>query len=247
MRRLSVAFLMMLALSSTTSAAEIRQFTTDLPPNTIVPPNPQPGFLDEVVAEAHKRAGLPFQPEFLPWMRAQETALHVPNALIFGIARTVEREGAYRWIAELSVQRSRFIRFGEVAAVNSLDEARTATVIGVQTGTPRHTLLRSLGFLNLEPNISDEVNVRKLAAGHIDTLFDTDIRFVYECEKLGIQDKIVFGRPITEEHIWLAANPAFPDDIAARLAAAVASIKADGTFAGIRAAYIRNDHQLVSE
>ena len=243
MRSLSMVVMIILALASTALADGIRQLTTDLPPNTIIPPDPKPGFLYELVEEAHKRAGLPFQPEFLPWMRAQETAQHVPNALIFGIARTVEREKRYRWIAELSVQHSRFFRFGEVAEVSSLDEARTVSVLGVQTGTPRHDLLRSLDFLNLEPNVSDEANVRKLAAGHIDTLFDADTRFVYECGKLGIRDRIVFSQPILEEHIWLAANPAFPDDLATKLATAVAEVKADGTFARMRAAYLRDDDQ----
>ena len=241
MRLLTIVVTLILTLGTLASAAELRQFTTDLPPNTIVPPNPQPGFLYELMAETHKRAGLPFQPEFLPWMRAQETTQHIPNALIFGIIRTPEREARYRWIAELSVQHSRFIRLGEVPAINSLEEARTASLIGVQTGTNRHDLLRSFGSLNIEPTFSEDANVKKLVAGHIDTLFDADIRFLYMSQKLGTQDKIVFGRPIIEEHVWLAANPAFPNDLAAKLATAIAAIKADGSFAKMRAAYIRDD------
>ncbi len=222
-------------------AMDIRQFTADLPPNTIAPPSPRAGFLGEVVAEAHRRAGLTFRPEFLPWTRAQAMTERTPGSLIFGIGRTPEREGRYRWIVELLVQRSSFIRSGDVPQVNSVDEARALGSIGVQNGTNRLEYLTALGFPNLDTTPSEEMNLRKLLAGRIDAMFAVNDRVVFLGEKLAMVDRIVLGRTILEEHIWLAAHPAFPEDLAARLAEAIAAIKADGTFAKVRAAYISKE------
>ena len=62
-------------------------------------------------------------------------------------------------------------------------------------------------------------------AGRIDAWYVPSDRGFYYLKKRGLQKKPVVGKPLQTGYLWLAANPNFPSEIAAKLQAALEQVK----------------------
>ena len=211
-------------------AQDIYQVTSNLPPFTISPPSVDNGFVWSILQEAHRRAGIPFAPKFVPWGRAQAIAIDSNDTVIFGLSRTPAREDSYQWIADLSEVQVAMIRLEGKSPINTLGEAAELGHIGVNNRTPFSQFLQESGLKNLHV-VSDEYsNVSMLMSGRIDAWYTPIVRAYYMLRKAGYRGRIVVGNPFQNEHLWLAAGKEFPSEISRRLAIAVQEVKQDQRF-----------------
>jgi polar amino acid transport system substrate-binding protein len=111
--------------------------------------------------------------------------------------------------------------------LNSLDDARGYR-IGTYNGDARDQYLRSRGF-NVDPAPNDLINPRKLMANRIDLWAASIRRGTAALSRMGYADKIVPVLVFNRIRVYLACNRAVPDDVVARMDAALESMERDGT------------------
>lgn len=210
----------------------------DLPPFAIDNNPSRPGFIVELVGEAFRRLGLPFAPVFEPWSRAQRDAERMDNALLIGLTRSNERESRYLWVAELARLEYAFqTRRGHQPVVDFAD-AIAEGAIAVRPETVFERSMATRGAFNLVPVPSEEAGARMLAAGRVDAWFTYSLRARSIWKDLGYPPKeLVIGEPVDTGSIYLAANRAFPADVANRIGAMISTFHVDGTEARIYERY----------
>ncbi len=211
--------------------------TADLPPFAIHDEQ-QPGFTVELTRAAAARAGIPFSPTFLPWARAQETAQTDPDTFILGLTRTPDREPKYQWVADLLTAKVAFVSVKPKPPIDSVEQAKSLADITVRAKTPFEELLRTAGIAAVTAVQTEEANAKKIKDGHTDAWLTYDLRARFVWQRVGGDPALlVIGRPLTEEHIYLAANPKADPVVAAHLAKAVGELRAGGDYDRLFAKY----------
>lgn len=218
-------------LSSSAAGAEIRIVTANLPPFSIDEHPDKPGFVVELAEAAFKRAGMPYQLDFLPWARAQENAKTEPGTFILGLARTPEREASYKWVAEVLQPKLVFVSVKPAAAVDDLAAARKLANITVRASTPFDNLLKTEQMTNFSAVQSEEANAERLRTKQADAWLTYDFRAIFVWDAMGGDaDQLVYGKPLSREHLEIAANPKTDDAAIGKIVAALAALRADGTY-----------------
>lgn len=205
------------------------------PPLMIEPDGEQPGLSIEILREAAKRLGRETSIEFLPFRRALKTLRHSNKALQPALYRNPTREPHYQWIVHVNDVVDVFLTLE--TPVNSLDEARKLTRIGVETDASMDILLTKLGFTNLERVDSPNTNAEKLRAGRIEAWALTRSLAQWTWKRLGYQETLVVGAPIRTAPVYLVAGLAYPKPLAAAYRESILEMKADGTVERILSRY----------
>lgn len=126
------------------------------------------GISTEILLEMGKRAGVPIQVQLLPWARAYQSALSLPNTCVYSTVRLPEREALFKWIGPLSTNKwALFARSDFDRTISTLDDAREYRIGGV-TMDAKAGYLKSLGFTHIDLVDDDNLNRAKLLAGRID-------------------------------------------------------------------------------
>jgi polar amino acid transport system substrate-binding protein len=216
----------------------IQILTGDLPPFSIDGGGEWPGYTVELAGEACRRSGLPFQPEFGPWTRVQRDARLLPNHLIIGLTQTPDRLYQYRWIAELIRLDIAFMTRSDFPRIDTYNEAELLASIAVRGGSMFETDLERRGFRNHAAAPSEETAARMLRSGRVYAWFTYPLRAVTLWRQMGFPaDELAVGAQVASGSLYLAASLDFPNDLAERLANAVAEVRSDGTDAAIRERY----------
>ncbi|MEF2232259.1 MAG: transporter substrate-binding domain-containing protein [Pseudodesulfovibrio sp.] len=107
--------------------------------------------------------------EILPWARAYELARHQPGTVLFGMARTPERESMFRWAGPIfNVRFVLIAKKSKQIQVRSLDQLN-GYCIGTVRGDVAHTLLAPhLRECTVEAVADMKQNVRKLVEDRLD-------------------------------------------------------------------------------
>ena len=63
------------------------------------------GFSVDLLRLIADEAGLPYEVEVMPWLRAVQSAGQTSASLLFSLTRTVERENQYQWLGPISPRR----------------------------------------------------------------------------------------------------------------------------------------------
>lgn len=194
------------------------------------------GTVSDKVRTALRRAGVGHTMALLPWKRAYQAALERPDACIYSTSRTPEREPLFKWVAPTAnavwVLMGRSDRPLRIA---QLDDARGLR-IGTYHGDARDQYLRALGF-TVDAAPSDVLNPRKLLQGRIDLWAASLPEGAIAPDKHGWDRRIVPVLVFRRSALYLACNPAVPDELVARLRAQLARMERDGTSAEIERAY----------
>ncbi|RRJ23719.1 amino acid ABC transporter substrate-binding protein [Rheinheimera mesophila] len=128
-----------------------------------------------IIAEA----GLTAEFQMYPWARAYSLALNQPDVLIYGIAKTKERERLFHWIGPLAAFQLGFIRLktNSKAAVKQLTQARELT-IAVQRQDSTYDFLAAQGFVEAKQLVvvaDAEQSWLLLANGKVDLIVDNPV------------------------------------------------------------------------
>lgn len=212
-------------------------YTAALPPYTLGNDLEAPGMAHELVLELSARTGIDIKIEYLPWGRAQTMVQETPNSILFSATRSAAREDLYSWITLMAEPREVFVSMGET--INSLEEANGAASIVVLDNTPRHGRLTEAGLTNIQTAREAQLAARMLNGGRVEAWYTFDHRAAFVFNREGFDPAtLVFGEAQRSPQNWMAAHPDFDPAIAAQLDAAMAEIRADGTYASILNRYI---------
>lgn len=130
---------------------------------------PNQGVITEMVVEAYKKVGYKVEIHFFPFARTYEYGKSGRVDGIVALWRTTERDRWFDFSVPLPPNELGFYkRIDEkiqFSSLNDLRKYRIGTVIGYVNPPGFDT-----AGLNLDPVSSDEVNLKKLEAGHVDLI-----------------------------------------------------------------------------
>jgi len=227
-----IGVMILVVLSSYLAFAEeeLKQVCSNFPPFTIAEDSDSPGFSYEIVREIHRYSGIHFNPDFLPWGRAQKYAQQRDNYLIFSIARTKKREPKYLWICNLISIDFGFVMAPEIAIVDSLDDAKKLKNIGVANHTPQLRMLKELGFTNITPVTDEKQNALMLMSRRIDAWYGPIPRSLYILKHIKLKEAPQISKPFETVDSYLAGSLNLSSDIVIKLKKAYDRVKSDGTY-----------------
>jgi len=151
-----------------------------------------------------------------PWARAYETARTAPNTLIFSMARSKEREKAFKWvgtIVDFNVKVFKLKERDDIDVKNFSDLANYS--IGALNRDIKGNYLRSQG-LNPEIYASEETGIRMLFRGRIDLMPIDTASFNYRMENLNLPidavEEVLTLSDISDP-LYMAFNRQTPDAV----------------------------------
>lgn len=176
------------------------------------------GYGRELISKLMADAGQSYAFEPQPFARALKTLEATPNAVLFPLLRTPDREARYQWIGMLAKRNYYLYRLDsrKDIVIKSLDDAR-AYRIGVLRGDVRTDYLRAQGFTEGTHKGLDVANVavsllKMQQAGRIDLIVFSDEGVKLACEeaKVSCDSWVPAFRLDMASNLWLAASPQMP-------------------------------------
>jgi polar amino acid transport system substrate-binding protein len=217
---------------------ELPPYAFHVPPPTVAEQREPQGLVWEVVREVARRIGHPTGVEFLPWPRAQELALGLPNLGILALTRSPEREEHYRWVFEV-VTDDLVLVGGAGVDVSALDRVRDRPT-GVLLRSGAEQLLRERGFTRIQPAAEEWVNAQRLRERVIDAWLAPRLMVLHAYREVGGDvATLAIGAVVRRSGIWFAASRSLPEAEIARWRRGFEAMRADGTYDRILARYTR--------
>jgi polar amino acid transport system substrate-binding protein len=189
-----------------------------------------------VVEQTLKHAGFnDYRILLYPWARAYEKALREPNVLIFPIIRTTVREPLFKWVGQFSEAKTLLYRLREQRQITapSLEDAKRYS-IGVVRDDSRQLYLQEKGFTRLVVSATNRDNFQKLLNHQVQLvpLAEREIRLLCDearvdfarFEAVGVLDDLTAD-------IYMAFSLDTPDEVVARVRAALEQLKTSGEIA----------------
>ena len=165
---------------------------------------PNPGILVELARIAGEKTGYSIEQKVVPWARAIKLARTEKNALISGFTRLESREHNFAWIVRQLTLKNAFISLDR--AVNSYEDARKLSAIGVHRATSYEVELEERGFENIRSFSNPDRIIKFFDGGRIDAWFGSIHEFTKRLEGISPaqRKRIVIGKPVLTEEQWLA-------------------------------------------
>lgn len=200
--------------------------TEHTPPASMLVDGLLAGHETEKIREMMTRTGTPYRIEQLPWKRAYTMAQTPSRTCVYPTARTAERELQFKWVGP--TDEADWVLWGRADhsfPLNTLEDARKLR-IGTYLGDVRDDYLRSRGF-HVEAVPNDLLNPQKLMLNRIDLWAMGVTTAPHQKQEWSgqIVPLLVFNRI----KIHLACSLAVPDELIARLNAALDDMRRDGT------------------
>ncbi|RIA21273.1 amino acid ABC transporter substrate-binding protein (PAAT family) [Ectopseudomonas oleovorans] len=185
------------------------------------------GIAVDIVKEMFTRAGVKYNLTLrFPWDRIYKLALEKPGYGVFVTARLPEREALFKWVGPIGPDDWVMLAKGDSTInLGNLDEARQYR-IGAYKGDAISEYLTDKGVEH-GTSLRDQENARKLVAGQIDLWATGDPAGRYLAKQEGITGLKTVLRFDSAE-LYLALNKDMPDEIVAKLQAALDQMRAEG-------------------
>ncbi len=153
----------------TALAGNLTILTENLPPLNYLKDGVLVGPSVDIVREIQRRVGSHEQIEVYPWSRAYKTALEKENVVLFSTTYTEDRHDNFKWIGPVGKKRDILVaKRGSGIKIKSLKDAMNVRCIGTVRDDTKESLLKRLGFTNLEPVSDERQNAKNLVLGRID-------------------------------------------------------------------------------
>lgn len=178
----------------------------------------------EQVEKVMTEIGVDYTIEVMPWARALSLARTEPMTCVFATAHNGARDKLFKWVEPLLVDRNILItRKGSDVTASNLDEAKKYT-IGTQRGDYTETTLQEKGFTKLDVASDFNATLRKLLGGRIDMMPISELYF----DKLKADQPLEMVTVLSSQPMGIACEKSFPDDLLARMQAALDKLIANG-------------------
>jgi len=195
------------------------------------------GIAVDIVREMFKRADITYSLTLrFPWERIYKLALEKPGYGVFVMARLPEREKLFKWVGPIGPDDWVMLaKADSTIALDSLEQARRYK-IGAYKGD---AIAETLDKQGLKPIVvlRDQDNARKLLNGQIDLWATGDPAGRYLARQEGVGDLKTVLR-FNSAELYLALNKDVPDDVVARLQAALDELREEGAVDAIMARYL---------
>lgn len=195
------------------------------------------GIAVDIVREIFKRADISYSLTLrFPWERIYKLALDNPGYGVFVTARLPEREKLFKWVGPIGPDDWIMLaKADNKISLDSLEQARQYR-IGAYKGDAIAETLAKQG-LNPIVVLRDQDNARKLVNGQIDLWATGDPAGRYLAREEGVSDLKTVLR-FNSAELYLALNKNVPDDVVARLQAALDELRKEGAVDAIMARYL---------
>jgi polar amino acid transport system substrate-binding protein len=195
------------------------------------------GIAVDIVREMFKRADITYSLTLrFPWERIYKIALEKPGYGVFVMARLADREKLFKWVGPLGPDDWIMLaRADSKITLETLDQARKYK-IGAYKGD---AIAVSLAKQGLKPIVvlRDQDNAKKLTSGQIDLWATGDPAGRYLARQEGVNGLKTVLR-FNSAELYLALNRNVPDEVVARLQAALDQLRKEGGVDDIMARYL---------
>ncbi len=195
------------------------------------------GIAVDIVRETFKRAGISYNLTLrFPWERIYKLALEKPGYGVFVTARLADREALFKWVGPLGPDD--WVLLAKADSKIQLDDLAQARVyrIGAYKGDAIAESLEKQG-LNPVLVLRDQDNAQKLRDGQIDLWATGDPAGRYLARQVGVKGLKTVLR-FNSAELYLALNKEVPDELVAKLQAALDQLRKDGVVEQITARYL---------
>jgi polar amino acid transport system substrate-binding protein len=225
MKRLLLLALLCLPSFASASAATVSLLTEEYPPFSYRDGKAIKGASIEQIDRMMTTAGIDYAVEMMPWARAYSLAQTTQMTCVFTTAHNAKRHSMFKWVEPLLVDDNILItRSGSGIPAMNLEEAKKYT-IGTQREDYTETVLREKGFTKLDVATDFNATLRKLLNARIDMMPISEIYF----DRLKTEQPLEKVAVLTSQLMGIACEKGFPDDLLARMQAALDKLIADGT------------------
>lgn len=193
------------------------------------------GWSATLVQKLFVEAGLPYQPQVLPWPRALKMAQTVPDTLIFSLLQTDARLAEFSWLVPLCPMRVSFYTTQNRDDVNptNLMQARKF-IVGVEQGQANYKYLRDNGFRESKNLVVVGQNhhlKNMLALKRVDLILASDM---YVAQLTPVAGEVPLRRVFTvdalQKTLFLAAHKESSATLLQPLRQAYLNLKQQGVF-----------------
>lgn len=195
------------------------------------------GIAADIVRETFKRAGISYNLTLrFPWERIYKLALEKPGYGVFVMARLPDREALFKWVGPLGPDDWVLLaKADSKIQLADLEHARRYRV-GAYKGDAIAETLEKQG-LNPIVALRDQDNAQKLVDGQIDLWATGDPAGRYLARQVGVTQLRTVLR-FNSAQLYLALNKEVPDDMVARLQAALDQLRSEGVVDQVMARYL---------
>ena len=195
------------------------------------------GIAVDIMRETFQRAGISYNLTLrFPWERIYKLALEKPGYGVFVMARLPDREALFKWVGPIGPDDWVLLaKADSKIQLESLEQARRYK-IGAYKGD---AIAESLDKQGLKPMVAlrDQDNAQKLMEGQIDLWATGDPAGRYLARQVGVTGLKTVLR-FNSAQLYLALNKDVPDEVVARLQAALDELRNSGRIDEIMARYL---------
>lgn len=235
-------------------SARLTILTEESPPLNFMREGEVSGLATEVVRELAKRTGTRASIRLVPWKEGYQALLEQRDVALFSTVMTPARKPLFQWVGPLAVLDTNLYTLkGSRIAIANLDDARKLGRIATVAKYYSEQILQQEGFTNVRSYPDRVATVRALLDGDVAALASSNLGMPAALETAGASmDDVVNAFTLSTDLFYIA----FPKDaspaLVARWQEALDSMKHDGTFARIYAAWLPaetppGEFQLVTE
>jgi polar amino acid transport system substrate-binding protein len=195
------------------------------------------GIAVDIVREMFKRADVTYSLTLrFPWERIYKLALEKPGYGVFVMARLPDREKLFKWVGPIGPDDWIMLaKADSKISIESLEQARKYK-IGAYKGD---AIAETLAKQGLKPIVvlRDQDNAKKLVSGQIDLWATGDPAGRYLARQEGVNGLKTVLR-FNSAELYLALNKDVPDEVVAKLQAALDQLRKEGVVDDIMARYL---------
>ncbi|WP_223488523.1 substrate-binding periplasmic protein [Pseudomonas sp. A-RE-19] len=195
------------------------------------------GIAVDIVREMFKRADITYSLTLrFPWERIYKLALEKPGYGVFVMARLPDREKLFKWVGPIGPDDWIMLaKADSKITLESLEQARKYKIGAYKGDAIAETLARQ----GLKPIVvlRDQDNAKKLVDGQIDLWATGDPAGRYLARQEGVNGLKTVLR-FNSAELYLALNKDVPDDVVAKLQAALDQLRKEGVVDDIMGRYL---------
>ena len=220
--------------SPTENHLTFRILTEEFPPYNFTDNEKISGISTEIVREILKKVNHPDKLEVLPWMQGYNLLQEENNIILFSTTRSPMREDLFKWVGPLVPNNTVFFaKKGSGISISSMDDARKVKSIGVYKDDFGELLLKKKGFNNLNSELDNKLNVKKLAEGKIDLWIINELTGRHMAMVAGLADKIEKVYEVQKDYMYMAFSKNTPDIVIKEWQYVLELLKDDGIISQI--------------
>ena len=195
------------------------------------------GIATDIVREIFKRADITYSLTLrFPWERIYKLTLEKPGYGVFVMARLPDREKLFKWVGPIGPDDWIMLaKADSKITLETLNDARKYK-IGAYKGDAIAETLDKQG-LNQIVVLRDQDNARKLVNGQIDLWATGDPAGRYLARQEGVSGLKTVLR-FNSAELYLALNKEVPNEVVAKLQAALDQMRKEGVVDDIMARYL---------